>query len=201
MVKKFKETSIPELYCKALAERLLNLGPEHAEKIYTVLFDAVTEALSKFKDQNSKKGIAFRTMDGSFIAGATISYVGDGSDDSATGQWNYSWTVDEKDMEDVCDPIDIRSNSLMNQMFTQVGLRLYSFKFYDGDVAATMMNFCMETLINWLRDNAKDGEVLTIELEGVFNASVEVVDGEIEIGIVPDGKVKQLIKDDLAIAN
>ena len=38
-------------------------------------------------------------------------------------------------------------------------------------------------------------------LEGVFSATAEVVDGEIEIGIVPDGKVKQLIKDDLAIAN
>lgn len=201
MVKKFKETSIPELYSKLLAENLLTLRPEHVDKIYTVLFDAVTEALAKFKDQTAKKGIVFRTLDGTFIAGAAISYIGDGDADSASGQWNYSWTTDEKDFEDVVEPIDIRSNGLMGQMFGQVGFRLYSFKFVDSDVISVMMNLCIETIINWLRDNVKDGEPVTLELEGVFSATAEVVDGEIEIGIVPDGKVKQLIKDDLAIAN
>lgn len=202
MVKKFKETSIPELYSKALADQLLILQPQHADKIYTVLFDAVTEALAKFKDVNVKKGIVFRTLDGTFIAGATISYINDGDmADSSTGQWNYSWTMDEKDFEDIPDAIDVRSNTLMSQMFGQTAFRLYTFKFCDNDVIAAMMNLCVETIINWLRDNVKDGEPVTLELEGVFAATAEVVDGEIEMSIVPDGKVKQLIKDDLAITN
>ena len=202
MVKKFKETSIPELYSKVLADQLLVLQPQHVDKIYTVLFDAVTEALAKFKDVNVKKGVVFRTLDWTFIVGSTISYINDGDmADSSTGQWNYSWTIDEKDFEDIPDAIDVRSNSLMSQVFSQTGFRLYAFKFCDNDVISSMMNLCVETIVNWLRDNVKGDEPVTLELEGVLSATAEVVDGEIEIAIIPDGKVKQLIKDDLAITN
>jgi hypothetical protein len=59
-----------------------------------------------------------------------------------------------------------------------------------------MMNLMLEMIINLLRENTTPTEGVTLTLEEVFKASAETVDGKIEMGIVPDGKMKVLIKND-----
>ena len=51
----------------------------------------------------------------------------------------------------------------------------------------------------WLEANAVEGEEVGVELDGIFQASVAVENGEKVFSLVPDGEIKKLIKDDAAI--
>ena len=46
----------------------------------------------------------------------------------------------------------------------------------------------------WLDNNAVDGEEVGVEMDGVFQASVAVENGEKVFSIVPDGEIKKIIK-------
>ena len=84
--------------------------------------------------------------------------------------------------------------------FTAAGISLYNMKFADSDTCITMMNTLVEFIINWLKENVTDTEPATLVLKGVFKGVAEVdPDGSIDIGIIPDGAMKVLIKDDSAI--
>ena len=58
----------------------------------------------------------------------------------------------------------------------------------------------VEFIIKWLKENVTAEEPVTLIQDGVFRADAAVDEnGEINIGIIPDGQMKVLIKDDSAI--
>ena len=48
-------------------------------------------------------------------------------------------------------------------------------------------------------ENATESEPAILTLDGVFKATATVENGKVVMGIVPDGEMKVLIKDDSAI--
>ena len=64
---------------------------------------------------------------------------------------------------------------------------------------ATTLVFMFEQLKKWLDENAAENEIVTIELDGVFQARVSVEGGEKVFAFEADGEIKNLIKDDAAI--
>ena len=54
----------------------------------------------------------------------------------------------------------------------------------------------VDTLVQVLDREAKDGEVVDVELPGYFTASVSVEGGEKVFALTPDGHQKEIIKDD-----
>lgn len=199
MKTKFKESKIPEDFSKALAAQNMLLGPTMAENAVTILFNGTSKCLADNKDLSVPKAVVFRRIDGTFLVAAVLRYVTNEDDPSnlASGQWNYSWTFDQEDIKD-CKIIEM-SNSLISMYFYNAASSLYNLRFNDPAVCATVMNLMVEMIINWLKENTKDGEKSVLTLSGVFTAMGEVVDGEIEMAIIPDGDIKLLVKDDSAI--
>lgn len=199
METKFKESKIPEDFSKALAAQNMLLGPTMAENAVTILFNGTSKCLADNKDLSVPKAVVFRRIDGTFLVAAVLRYVTNEDDPSnlASGQWNYSWTFDQEDIKD-CKIIEM-SNSLISMYFYNAASSLYNLRFNDPAVCATVMNLMVEMIINWLKENTKDGEKSVLTLSGVFTAMGEVVDGEIEMAIIPDGDIKLLVKDDSAI--
>ena len=59
----------------------------------------------------------------------------------------------------------------------------------------------MQCLFQWLDQNAKDGETVSIGSEGYFKATVDVVDGLKVMNFIPDEEVTNLAKGDEAIGS
>ena len=199
MVKKLKESCIPEDYSKALSITNIKVGTEHVDKIFVVTFDAITTLLAQIKSQDVPKAVVFRSVDVSFLAAAKVEYINE-VEDSTENHWNYLWTVDDADLEGV-EIIDFVSNGLLIPYVTSTAMNLYNLKFNNQEVLVTMCTLCIESIIKWLRDNTKEGEECTLELDDVFSATGDVVDGNVEIAIVPEGRLKLIIKDDSGLQN
>jgi hypothetical protein len=198
MDKKFKETNILEDYSKILAKNCITLGPSITPMVATTLFDGVSRCLGAIKSETTPKAVIFRSMDHSFIAGAKVTYIA--GDDPTSSRWDYVWTFYEKDLEGA-DIIDASSNSMILTYFESSGINLYKMKFAGADTCATMMALLVEMIKKWLTENAVEGETTSLELEGAFKAIVTKKGDEVEYGLIPDGEMKRLIKDDTALSD
>lgn len=200
MEKKFKETNILEDFSRALAQQSFLIGPTHTPRIATVLFHGVSRCLGAMKNTTIPKAIVFRSMDHSFLAGAKVEYVANADDPSnpSSGRWDYTWTFYEDDLKG-CDCVDVSSNNIVSTYFVSSGSELYNMRFAGQDLCIMMMTLMIEMIINWLRENASESEPAILTLDGVFKATATVENGKTIMGIVPDGEMKILIKDDSAI--
>ena len=200
MEKKFKESPILEDYSKALAKKNLLLGPQITPIIATTLFHGVSCCLGGIKNVSIPKAIAFRLIDGTFLAGAKVEFIKNEADPTnpAAGRWDYIWTTFEEDLEGA-DIIEAQSNSMVPTYFYESASQLYEMKFQDPSSTMYMTTLLLEMIIQWARDNAKENDPAVLTLPGVFKITGEVEDGEVVIGINPDGEMKVLIKDDESI--
>lgn len=200
MEKKFKETTIPEDYSRILSKRSFLLGPSHVFRIATVLFHGVSSCLANIKNVSVPKAVVFRSIDHSFLAGAMVTFVPNTDDPSnpASGRWDYVWTFYEDDLKGA-DCLEVSNNTLLSTFFVSSGATLYNMKFQSPDVSILLMTVMIEMIITWLKENATETEPVVLSLGGVFKATATVEDGKTFIGIVPDGEMKVLIKDDSQI--
>lgn len=198
---KFKETKIPNEYSTAMSNRHLLVGAPHVDKVTNVLFHGVSTCLSTMKNTSVGKALVFRALDGRFLAAGKVQYIANTDDPNnpAAGRWDYTWTTYEDDL-DGYDTIDVANNALVTHFFKESAQDLYTMKFADDDTCITLMVSLVEFIIKWLKENAHEGETTTLVLNGAFKGvSAVEADGTVSIGIIPDGAMKVLIKDDASI--
>ena len=198
MEQKFKETNILEDYSRMLNKQCITLGPSVTPFIATTLFDGVSRCLGAIKNKEVPQAIVFKTVEGSFIAAAKIEYV-EGSDPTSS-RWDYTWTFYEDDVKGA-NIVDASTNNMILHYFEQSALTLYKMKFAGPDVCIILMNLMLEMIKKWLTENTKAGEDSVLTLEGVFKAVATINGDEIELGLIPDGDMKVLVKDDTALQN
>ena len=78
-------------------------------------------------------------------------------------------------------------------------MRKYGLQWEDINAINECTRYLIQQIKNWLDANAVEGEEVGVEMDGVFQASVAIENGEKVFSIVPDGEIKKLIKDDAAI--
>lgn len=200
MEKKFKETNISEDFSRSLAQQCFLIGPSHTPRIMTVLFHGVSSCLAAMKNTTIPKAVVFRSLDHSFLAGAKVEYIANADDPSnpSAGRWDYTWTFYEDDLKG-CDCVEVANNTLVCTYFISSAITLYNMKFAGQELCITMMTMLVEMMINWLKENATETEPAILSMDGVFKATAAVENGKIVMGVVPDGEMKVLIKDDSAI--
>ena len=200
MEKKFKETTIPETVSKASTTNGYAAGAPHIYRVATVLFHGISSCLGSIKNTTVPKAIIFKNIDGSFLAGAKVEYVPNEDDPSnpAAGRWDYTWTFYEEDLKGA-ECIDATVNTLIGTCLTSSALSLYNMRYESVPCAILLSVIVLETIKGWLTENAQESEDTILVLDGVFKASSRVVDGKIEMGIVPSGEMKVLIKNDSMI--
>jgi hypothetical protein len=199
MEKKFKESTIPEDFSRALSQQAMLCGPANTYKVATTVFHGVSSCLGAIKNKTVPKAIVFRAIDGSFIAGAKVEFIPNDENDKSNpsdGRWDYTWSFYEDDMKGA-DVIEVATNSLIITYFTTSGANLFNMKFAGADICITMCTLTMEMIKKWLTDNVTPNDPsATLTLEGVFTATGNIVDGKIELGLSPSGEMKVLVKGD-----
>jgi hypothetical protein len=193
----FSSTNLPHNVSHGLYnQKGYDLAESHIDKLYYILFYGVASVLKDNRSKDCPTTFTISEANGKPIAAATVEYF-DGEGDNP-GNWSLVWTFDPADIPANANKIDLQ-NDLTHSYFRTIAGEKWGMRFYDRTAIVSLITYSVEQLFKWLDENAKEGEVVEIDLEGVFNAKVEVVDGKKVMAIDPDGEVKTIIKDDSAI--
>ena len=177
-------------------EKGYDVAETHIDKLFYTIFYGVSSVLKDNKSKDAPTTFLITEISGKPVAAATVEYFeGEGNN---PGNWSLVWTFNPEDIPANTVKLELQ-NDLTHSDFRAIAGDKYGMTFRDRTCIITLITFCVEQLYKWLDENAKEGEVVEIELEGVFTAKVEVVDGSKVFVIDPAGEVKTLIKDDSAI--
>ena len=195
---KLFETVLPQNYSKGLfEEKNMDLAAEHTDKIADVLFTGAGELLNAAKSKDRPTALVFEKIDNSVIAACIVQFF-ENEDASKPGNWNMVWTFSESDIPENTLRISLK-NPDTHSYFRAIAGQKYGMKFKDPSCLITTMTYLIEQIRKWLDENAEDGKVISVECEPIFQARVEVENGEKLFALEADGEIKQLIKDDASI--
>ena len=195
---KLFDSSLPNNFARGLYdEKCMNMGPEHTDKIADVLFTATAMLLNGSKSKENPVALRFDREDGSMIAAAIVQYF-ESNDDENPGNWNLVFTFEESDIPENTNVLTMM-NPMVHPFFRSVGGDKYHFTFKTTQAIVTLPCYFLEQLRKWLDENTKEGEEVSLECDGVFQARGAVEGGEKVFAIEPAGEIKMLVKDDAAI--
>lgn len=177
-------------------EKGYDVGETHVEKLYYTLFYGVAHVLKDNKSKEAPTTFTITELSGKPVAAATVEYFeGEGNN---PGNWSLVWTFNPDEIPENGVKFDLQ-NDLTHSYFRSIAGDKYGMRFRDRTAVVALMTYIVEQLYKWLDENAKEGEVVEIELDNIFTAKVEVVDGVKVFAVDPSGEVKTIIKDDSAI--
>ena len=177
-----------------------SVGEEFVQSIYNAIAMGFADTCKTLRDKNATVAVIVRDrpLDGEFIFGVKIKFIPGDNEDA--GSWNTVWSFNPDDFND-CEIKHYTDEPnvapIFHERLVKQGLSLYPL----SDVAYTLTRTGMQCLFQWLDQNAKDGETVSIGSEGYFKATVDVVDGLKVMNFIPDEEVTNLAKGDEAIGS
>ena len=177
---------------------------DRPERIIRAFFAATAVQLSKLKkaDEESAVAITLQGIDGELLFTSIVKYNANTENPSEPGDWDVAFSFYKEDLAEL-----EKTRKVKKYLYNDISF----FTTFDRVARETMaIQFSQERFIfdaclltiNTLRQiieaeaNNGDNEII---LPGFFIASSEVVDGEIHVGIAPDGHLKEIVKDDAAL--
>ena len=196
---KLMESQIPQNYATGIYnEKGYELGAEYTDKIVDVLFTGVTDCLADVKKQDHPTAFVFEQNTKDFIVAAVVQVLPNEDDATKPGSWSYIWTWYKDDVPS--NATLVRCTDIeMSVYFRSIATRKYGIQWKDVDAIHECCRYLILQIKKWLDNNAVEGEVVGVEEEGLFQASVAIENGEKVYSIVPDGEMKKMIKDDSMI--
>lgn len=191
------DTQLPANFSKGLfEEKCMDLAPEHMDKILDCLVTGIANLLNNAKSVKTPTAYVVRKVEGGeFVIGCVVRYFENKDDDSTPGNWNMTWTFDEADIPEGTSIISI-DNAQTHSYFRAVAGEKWGMTFHDEGSLVTTLIYSIEQLKKWLDENAKEDQVVSIEVDGLFEARVAVENGEKVFSLDADGEIKQIIKND-----
>lgn len=192
---KLQDSSLPAMWAKMIYDRdSFVISASHCEKIATVLFTGAMTAVAAMRSKEFPTAYTFEDANGTFLGGAVLRWIPEEKDENQPGHWNVVWVMEKEDV-----PEDARVNSVTNPMtwnyFRGFAGKKYGMGF-DPNSEGTLVTRLLACINQWLDDNASEDEIVGIEVPGVFEAKVEVEDGEKIKAIDIVGETKALVKYD-----
>ena len=195
MIRALSDTKVCQMVSTGLySEKGFDVPAAFVPKLLDVTVVATTDALKDIKSKDYPVAFKYCKPNGDFICAGIVKFFPNEDKDNP-GNWNYTWTFDEKDLEGidhVRDPYD----SALNSYFRGASISKYGFdakeSVYYGDVAC----YLFQCIKKWLDDNAVEGEENGVALDGIIQFRVAVEEGEKVMSAEPDSEIKVLIKDD-----
>ena len=192
----FMSTNLPHNISHGLyQEKGYDVAEAHIDKLFYITMFGVANVLKDLKDVSCPTAFTITTMKKP-IAAAIVEYFDNKSNDP--GNWSLVWTFNPDDIPENVKVINLKDPDT-HSYFRMIAGEKYGMKFTDTTAIVTLISYCMEQLYKWLDENAKEGETVEIELDGIFNAKVEIENGVKIFAIDPAGEVKTVIKDDSAL--
>jgi len=194
-MKKLMETSLPENYSRGLTdERGFTVAAMHADKIATLLFTGVSTCLKDAKSQEFPVAFAFEELNGDIIVAAIVQYY-ENEDAAQPGNWSYVWTFDKTDIPEGAKVIKM-ADQITHPIFIAIAGKKFGMGFENNAYLVDLLTYFTKQLSKWLQDNAKEGEEVGIELDGIFQARAAVEDGEVVKSIEVIGETNAIVKSD-----
>lgn len=178
---------------------------DRPERIVKAFFAASAAYLSKVKVSKADEAVALVLTDiaGNFKFAGIVEYHENTENPDEPGNWSYVMTFDSKTLENLEKNKSVKkllcSSDAFKAVLDKVAYDVAAIQFQHQTYMYDACLLVVDTLLQVLDREAKDGEIVDIELPGYFTASVSVEDGEKVFAITPDGHMKQIIKDDTAL--
>ena len=195
---KLFDTSLPTMWSKMLfEEHNADLAPEHMDKIFDVAVTGVADILNTSKSMEKPTSFTFRKLNKQVVMIATVQYFPN-ADKSKPGNYSLTFSFNESDIPKNSQVIDI-TDPTTYPYFIGIGGKKYGMRFESDSDIVLCLTDAFDSLHKWLDENAKEGETVSIEADGLFQARVAIEGKEKVFAIEPDGEIKNLIKDDASI--
>lgn len=178
---------------------------DRPERIVKAFFASSAAYLSKVKVSKADEAVALVLTDvtGNFKFAGIVEYHENKDNPDEPGNWSYVMTFDSKTLETLEKSKNVKkllySSDAFKGVFDKVAYDVACIQFQHQTYMFDACLLVIDTLLQVLDREAKEGEIVDIELPGYFAASVSVEDGEKVFAITPDGHMKQVIKDDTAL--
>ena len=191
-----KETNIYAQYKQTLySDASLDLVESDAPIMFAALVGAMTKFLGNVKSTEVPSvALTYRDDKGNFKMGGIVEYHKNEEDPTMPGNFTYELSFYEDDItraEKVYEHNDLLFQTCMSTFIeTEFKARLTS-----SFVLMQMIPIALNTLINWLDENAKDKETV-LDVKPYFTCSSIIEKGTKIFSITPSSEMKTLIKDD-----
>lgn len=178
---------------------------DRPERIVKAFFASTSAYLSKVKVTKSDEAVALVLSDvaGNFKFASIVEYHENTENPDEPGNWSYVMTFDAKTLDNLEKNKTVKkllySSDAFKAVFDKVAYDVAAIQFQHQTYMFDACLLVVDTLLQVLDREAKEGEIVDIELPGYFTASVSVEDGEKVFAVTPDGHMKQIIKDDTAL--
>lgn len=190
-----KETSLPEIYSSGLYnQKGWDLRQDAAMDMAEVFIVGTSNLLREAENKEYPVAVVFEEPNGEFSVAAIVRFILP-EDEKMPGHWDYAWTFYK---EDIPDNARIRKISEVDThvYYRAVAGQKFSFGFESPASLSDCGNFFFKCLSQFLTDNAKEGEEITLNLEGVFQARAAVENEEVVKSLEITGEIKAIVKND-----
>lgn len=177
---------------------------DRPERVAKAFFAATAAYLSKVKVSKADEAVALVLTDlaGNFKFAGIVEYH-ENENPEEPGNWSFVLTFNEDDVKDLEKRKSVKKYLYGGESFKSVFDKVsYDIAAIEFQHEAYMFDACViviDTLKQILDREAKENEVVDIEFPGYFTASVSIEGGEKVFAITPDGHLKEIIKDDIAL--
>ena len=176
--------------------------PERLIKTVITSF-AVYLSHRKVSKADEATALVLQDINGNFKFASIVEYHINESNPDEPGNWSFVMTFNKDDLEDLEKRKTVKKYLVGDDTFRRIidkcgydvgGLQFERDTFYHDSCIMVI-----DTLTQVLDHEAKEGEVVDIEMPGYFTMSVAVENGTKVFSITPDGQLKALIKSDVAL--
>ena len=177
------------------------------ERLVKAFFCGVTGFLSRVKQSKPDEAVScvLRDIDGAFKFGAIIEYTPNKTEPDEPGNWSYTMTLSEDEYNEIQKRKSVKEYRTTDETFKVILDKIardyacLTFK-RDSFIYHTCI-LVIDTLIQILDHEAVEGQVVDIEYEGYFTASVAIENDKKVYSITPAFHLKNVIKNDLELDN
>lgn len=197
---RIEETGYGSTLTKEAIAAGMNIAAADAKLLLEVFIGGIVEKLSAIRNNKNKTKTSIRVTDlkGNFLIGFACDYH-EPEEDSVedTGNWSLISSFNEEDIK--CQNIkEVQDNSVLIVIDQYAGNH-HRIAFINAEYLKKLIIVTFESLVNYLRANAKD-TVETIEIENIGIIKFVKENDTVKMSIDLDGSLKRLIKDDAVLA-
>lgn len=176
---------------------------DRPERIVKTFFAAISSYLSKRKVSKEDEAVALVLQDtaGNFKFAGIVEYFINAENPDEPGNWSYTMTLNEEDLTDLEKRKAVKKylvgDDIFRNIMDKVSYDVGGFVFERDSYIYDTCLLVVDTIVQVLDHEAKEGQVVDIEMPGYFVASVAVENGEKVFSVTPDGHMKALVKSDI----
>ena len=198
---KLIESNVPQLFSQAARTYAIDWAASDTKDIIECFVTGFSRFLGIVKSKEEKScAVAINDLKGNMRFAAIVRYHENEEDPERPGNWSYEMTFNPEDIKDVVN-VYVTTDVRFVKVLQEVTYNLKFIKYNSVAMIEELLQSFVDSITEFLDSNAKQDEAVDLVFDGFFTASVAVEDGEKVMGIVPDGAMKRLIKDDSSLEN